>query len=50
MFVIGLDVVKIVINEIVIVEELGGVLIYIIKLLIVDGVFDNDVEVLIEMW
>lgn len=49
MFVIGFDVVKIVMNEVVIVEELGGVLIYIKKLLVVDGVFENDVEVLLEV-
>lgn len=49
MFVIGFDVVKIVINEVVMVEELGGVFIYIKKFFVVDGVFENDVEVLCEV-
>lgn len=49
MFVIGFDVVKIVINEVVMVEQLGGVFMYMKKFLVVDGVFENDVEVMVEI-
>lgn len=45
---IGLDAAKIAINEAAMVEESGGVLIYMCKLLAVDGVPDNDAEVSIE--
>lgn len=47
MFVIGFDVVKIVMNEEVIVEEFGGVSVYIVKFLIVDKGYENDVEVML---
>ena len=49
MFVTGPDVVKTVTNEIVTAEELGGASIHATKSSIADGVYDNDVETLLQM-
>ena len=49
MFVTGPDVVKTVTNEIVTAEELGGASVHATKSSIADGVYDNDVETLLQM-
>jgi propionyl-CoA carboxylase beta chain len=49
MFVTGPDVVKTVTNEIVTAEELGGASVHATKSAIADGVYDNDVETLLQM-
>src|ERR1700747_2394082 len=49
MFVTGPDVVKTVTNEVVTAEELGGASVHATKSSIADGVYDNDVETLLQM-
>jgi propionyl-CoA carboxylase beta chain len=49
MFVTGPDVVKTVTNEIVTAEELGGASVHATKSSIADGVYDNDLETLLQM-
>src|SRR5438105_12472890 len=49
MFVTGPEVVKTVTNEIVTAEELGGASVHATKSSIADGVYDNDVETLLQM-
>jgi propionyl-CoA carboxylase beta chain len=49
MFVTGPDVVKIVTNEVVTAEELGGASVHTTKSGVSDGAFENDVECLLQM-
>src|SRR5450432_1203618 len=49
MFVTGPDVVKIVTNEVVTAEELGGASVHATRSSIADGAFENDVETLLQM-
>src|ERR1043166_5044622 len=49
MFITGPDVVKTVTNEIVTADELGGASVHATKSSIADGVYDNDVETLLQM-
>ena len=49
MFVIGFDVVKIVTNEVVIAEELGGAAVHTATSGVADGAYENDLECLLQM-
>lgn len=49
MFVIGLNVVKIVINEEVMVEELGGVFVYFIKFGVIYLIVVNDIDCIVKI-